>query len=210
MLVFAAAMAAGTVLWLDGSARGAFVDAAHTPLIGPVLAVLLVALLVSVLVPRSALALAAGLVFGTVAGSGYVLAGLLLAAAGEHALGRWLGSAVLAQSRFWRTVDRTVAGRGICGVALVRLLPAPPYGLAGLLLGAGTVPLRRHLAGSALGAAPNAVGYAAAGGALVSTGWAAVFSATAGAVGIGAGIAVAVHERRRLASELTTSATDAH
>jgi uncharacterized membrane protein YdjX (TVP38/TMEM64 family) len=193
----------GVAVWLATAAgvRTAFQDFAHQPVLGPLVVVVVVALLVTVLVPRSVLALTAGLVLGPVLGSVTVLAGLLIASVLGFTLGRWLGRDALSRSRYWRTVDRAVAGRGSRGAALVRLLPGPPYGLASMLLGAGTLRLRSFLLGSMLGTAPNTIGYAAAGGAVVSAGWAAAFSALVGTVGIGAGIVVALLERQRLAEQ---------
>jgi len=190
------AVLAGTVAAAGADPRPLLVRLAGDPVAGPALGVLVVAVLACLLVPRSALALAGGLAFGPARGAAAVLAGLLLAAAIGFPLGRRLGRDALARVPWLSTVDRVLAGRGAAGVALVRLLPLPPYGLANLVLGAGTARRRDLYAGTVLGAAPNTLGYAAAGGAVVSTGLAAGASAVLGAAGIVAGALVARTARR--------------
>src|SRR5947209_1721639 len=101
-------VAAAVTVWLfaDVDARHIFAGYTRDPVLGPLVAVLIVAGLVCVLVPRTALAIAGGLVFGPLLGSVYVLVGLALGAIVGFEVGRWLGRDALAGSRFLRLVDR--------------------------------------------------------------------------------------------------------
>ncbi|GIG60777.1 TVP38/TMEM64 family protein [Longispora fulva] len=167
--------AAAIDAYVSGSGRAA-----------PLVAVAGSAVLTCAMVPRTVLAFVGGLLFGTLAGGLYVLVGALLGAAVAFGAGRVLGrdfvlarSASRAEGRIAR-LDAWLGRRGVFGVLAVRLVPLAPYGLMSYAFGTTGTRFRDFLAGSALGATPTSLGYAAVGAAALTA------SPTALAVGAGA------------------------
>jgi uncharacterized membrane protein YdjX (TVP38/TMEM64 family) len=78
----------------------------------PLVAVTGTAVLVTAMAPRTALAAAAGLLFGPVAGAAYVLVGALVGATVAFGAGRWLGREFLLTRRRFHLVDRSISGGG--------------------------------------------------------------------------------------------------
>lgn len=162
----AVAVAAGV---LPGPAAWAEL-AANSGWTGPVWAVAGSALLVSALVPRSVLAAASGLLFGPLAGTGYVLAGAMIGGTVAFVAGRWLGRDFIVAGRRVAAVDRWIVARGMVAVATVRLLPVAPFGLISYGYGVTGIRLRVFLLGTAAGAAPSTAVYASLGASALSPG----------------------------------------
>ncbi|MFU8849867.1 TVP38/TMEM64 family protein [Micromonospora sp. SL1-18] len=153
----------------------------------PVAAVVGGALLLVALVPRTFVTLAAGAIFGSLAGAAYSLGAALLAAALGFAVGRLLGREFVAERVRGRLarLDGWFARQSVLGVITVRLLPIAGFGLVSYGYGTtGARPLP-YLAGSVIAAVPTAVGYAALGAAVTSPGqvnWYAVAPAGLGLI----------------------------
>jgi uncharacterized membrane protein YdjX (TVP38/TMEM64 family) len=168
--------------------------------LGPVLAVLGAGVLAMVMVPRSLLAAAAGLVFGTVAGAGYVLVGVLLGGTAAFGLARALGrDFVEARGRF-RRLDRWLLRRGVATVAVLRLLPVAPFGLVSYGLGVSGIRIAPYLVGTVLGVVPSTVVYASLGANSLAPGSPMFLGSLAAAVvlaGLTAGGAALAKRRHR-------------
>ncbi|MFG2055817.1 TVP38/TMEM64 family protein [Micromonospora sp. NPDC048930] len=160
----------------------------------PVAAVAVGALLLVALVPRTFVTLAAGAIFGPLAGAAYSLGAALLAAALGFAVGRLLGREFVAERVRGRLarLDGWFARQSVVGVITVRLLPIAGFGLVSY--GYGTTGARAlpFLAGSVIAAVPTAVGYAAIGAAVTSPGQINWYAAAPASLGLIAS-AVIVH-----------------
>ena len=135
---------------------------------GPLVFVPLAALLSCLFVPGPALAGAAGLLFGTAAGTPIALTSATLAAVLQFSATRYFGgvaAAPLLPQRV-RRLDEWMANNGFLAVLYVRLTPGIPFTLVNY--GAGLTSLRaRDLAGgTAVGALPRTFAYVALGGSL--------------------------------------------
>ncbi|GAA2704492.1 TVP38/TMEM64 family protein [Micromonospora olivasterospora] len=187
-------------------------DVAHLPRLAdplgpyaPVAAVVGGALLLVALVPRTFVTLAAGAVFGPVAGAAYALGAALLAAAIGFAVGRALGREFVAERVRGRLarLDGWLARQSVLGVVTVRLLPIAGFGLVSYGYGTTGARVLPFLAGSLLASAPTAFGYAAIGAAAASPGAVNWYAAAPAALGLVASVVLAHRwwraERRRRA-----------
>ncbi len=113
-------------------------------------------------VPGSLLTLGAGILFGVVWGSLYVLIGATLGAIGAFLLGRYLVrgwvSSKIAQSPKFQGIDRAVAQEGLKIVLLTRLSPVFPFNLLNYAFGITSVSLKDYALGS-VGMVPGTVLY---------------------------------------------------
>jgi len=136
----------------------------------PIVFVLAGALLTVVLFPGPLTAGAAGLLFGTAAGTPIAVVTLVLGATLAFSLGRyWAHDAVaqLAQDRVRLRVLRDWVGeRGFLSVLYARIAPGVPYNLVNYAAGLAPVAPRAFVAATTLGCAPRAFAYAALGGSL--------------------------------------------
>lgn len=117
-------------------------------------------------VPLYWVALGAGWLLGIAAGSAAAYVGVLIGAAGGYTLGRALSPARLASwigSRVYRLL-RTMHGRDVRSVTMLRLAPVASVTTVHLLCGAAGVPARAYWLGTALGLLPTVVGAASIGG----------------------------------------------
>ncbi|MFE9206005.1 TVP38/TMEM64 family protein [Micromonospora sp. NPDC007230] len=172
----------------------------------PVAAVLGGALLLVALVPRTFVTLAAGAIFGPVAGAAYALGAALLAAALGFAVGRLLGREFVAERVRGRLarLDGWFTRQSVLGVVTVRLLPIAGFGLVSYGYGTTGARVLPFLAGSVIAAVPTAVGYAAIGAAVSSPGEINWYAAAPASLGLIASVVI-VHrwwraERRRRVS----------
>jgi uncharacterized membrane protein YdjX (TVP38/TMEM64 family) len=147
--------------------------------LGPVIVIGGSALLLAALVPRSVLAAGAGLVFGPLLGSVYVLAGAALAALAAFAAGRVLGRDFVTARARLAALDARLTARSVLSVALMRILPIAPFGLVSYGLGTTSVPVGSYLLGTAIGAAPSSPGFVAS---LAAAALLVIGSATATAI----------------------------
>ncbi|WP_430781834.1 TVP38/TMEM64 family protein [Actinoplanes sp. G11-F43] len=164
---------------------------------GPVAVVGGTTLLLAALVPRSVLAAGAGLVFGPLAGGGYVLAGAALAALLAFGAGRVLGREFVAARGRLAGLDAWLARRGVLSVALMRILPIAPFGLVSYGFGTTAIRVRHYLIGTAIGAAPSTLVYATLGDSALSPGSPGFALSIGAAVLLAAGGAVATAILRR-------------
>lgn len=106
--------------------------------------------------PLSLAGLLAVLAFGPLAGALLTLAGATGAGALTYGAGRLLGRAAVAQIAGPRlqALNALAERRGVLAVVIVRLVPAAPYALVNLMLGATRVSWPAFLLGNPLGMAP--------------------------------------------------------
>ncbi|MFJ8578675.1 TVP38/TMEM64 family protein [Micromonospora sp. NPDC093277] len=158
----------------------------------PVAAVLGGALLMVALVPRTLVTLAAGAIFGPLAGAGYALGAALLAAALGFTVGRLLGREFVAERVRGRLarLDGWFARQSVLGVITVRLLPIAGFGLVSYGYGTTGVRMLPFLAGSVIASVPTAVGYAAIGAAVTSPGQINWYAAAPASLGLIASVVI--------------------
>lgn len=133
---------------------------------GPALFVVAYAVLTVLLVPGSPLTIAAGVLFGPLAGTGLVVIGATAGATGAFLWGRRLGRDAVARltgERFAK-VDAWLHDRGLLAVLYVRLVPLLPFNLLNPVAGVTGIPLRDYVIGTALGIVPGTFAFAALGG----------------------------------------------
>jgi uncharacterized membrane protein YdjX (TVP38/TMEM64 family) len=107
-------------------------------------------------VPRTFLGIAAGLLFGLAWGSVLAILGALAGAAAGFALWRWVGHGQIdieATPRIGPLIDRAEKG-GWRAVAIVRLVPWLPHGVANTALALTKLGWRDYLVGSFIGMLP--------------------------------------------------------
>jgi uncharacterized membrane protein YdjX (TVP38/TMEM64 family) len=133
----------------------------------PVVAVLGIAVLAVLLFPRTGIALLAGLLFGPLWATVYIVSGTLLGAAVAFALGRLLGREYLDQlaagTRGLARLESWLERRAFLAVVAARLLPVVPFGLLNYGFGATRVSFGTFLAGTAVGILPSTVLYSVVG-----------------------------------------------
>lgn len=133
---------------------------------GPLLFVVAYAVLTVLLVPGSPLTVAAGVLFGPVAGTALVVVAATLGATGAFLWGRRLGRGAVARltgDRFEK-VDAWLHDRGLLAVLYVRLVPLVPFNLLNPVAGVTGVTLRDYVVGTAIGIIPGTFAFAALGG----------------------------------------------
>ena len=135
---------------------------------GPVVFVLTAGMLCLALFPGQVSAVAAGVLFGAVAGTALALAAAVLGAALCLTAARLFGSDAIRtllgpRGARWQT---WLAANGFSAVLACRLAPATPSGLVNYAAGLAGVRPRALLGAVALGALPKTVAYVTLGGAL--------------------------------------------
>lgn len=154
--------------------------------------------------PILPLIIATGLLFRPMTALAYSLGGSVAAALIGYLLGRRLPEntiRVLAGKRFASLCD-TLRAAGFSGVAAVRLFPAAPYTVVGLVAGAMRVRFWAYMAGTLVGLAPGVLIFSLLGSQLRSGGklWLTGLTlAAAFALGL-AGWLRARHKQRRAAA----------
>ena len=134
--------------------------------VGPLIFVPAAACGLCLFVPGPVLAGAAGLLFGTAAGTPVALAFIVLGAVMQMSISRYLAGDAAAQllpERIKR-FDGFIAERGFWAVFYMRLAPAIPYNLVNYGAGLTSLKVRAMAAGTALGAAPRSFAWVALGG----------------------------------------------
>jgi uncharacterized membrane protein YdjX (TVP38/TMEM64 family) len=114
------------------------------------------------------LAGAAGLLFGTAAGTPLALAGVTGAALAQMAIARYLAgehAGRLLPERA-RGIERFLQRSGTVAILESRIVPALPYGAVNYASGLTSLRYRQMAIGTAVGAAPKVFGYVALGGSL--------------------------------------------
>ena len=114
------------------------------------------------------LAGAAGLLFGTAAGTPLALAGVTTAALTQMAVARYLAgehAGRLLPERA-RGIERFLQRSGTVAILESRIVPALPYGAVNYASGLTSLRYRQMAIGTVVGAAPKVFGYVALGGSL--------------------------------------------
>ena len=135
---------------------------------GPLLFIPAAAGSLCLFMPGPVLAGAAGLLFGTAAGTPIALSFIVLGAVMQMSISRYLAgdaAADLLPERVKR-FDRFIEERGFWAVFYMRLAPAIPYNLVNYGAGLTSLKLRAMAAGTAVGALPRTFAWVALGGSL--------------------------------------------
>jgi uncharacterized membrane protein YdjX (TVP38/TMEM64 family) len=168
---------------------------------GPVAFIPAAAGLLCLFVPGPVVAGAAGLLFGTAAGTPVALACVVLGAVMQMSISRHLAgdaAAHLLPERIKR-FDGFIAQRGFWAVFYMRLAPAIPYNLVNYGAGLTSLRVRSMATGTAVGAAPRTFAWVALGGSLDDLG--APEAKVAIALLVAMALFGAVLARRQFASE---------
>jgi uncharacterized membrane protein YdjX (TVP38/TMEM64 family) len=193
-IVFAAAAVTGSLPTPDevrdrGEELGDFAYVAFVPLF----------VLVNFVITWPILAGAAGLMFGTAAGTPLALAGVTGAALAQMFVARHLAAghhgALL--PRRTRVIEDFLTRNGAVAVLESRIVPLLPYGLVNYSAGLTRLRFRDMAAGTVVGAAPKVFGYVALGGSLTNLGSPEALVAVALLAALAVGGALVV--RRQLA-----------
>lgn len=154
------AVAAGHGGALDAAAVEHLVDSAGST--APLLFVLGYAVATVFFMPGSVLTLAAGALFGPIAGALYSLAGATLGATLAFLIARFLAGAWAARKAGGRLRNfvQGVEAEGWRFVAFVRLVPLFPFNLVNYALGLTRIPLIQYVLASYLCMLPGAFAYA--------------------------------------------------
>jgi uncharacterized membrane protein YdjX (TVP38/TMEM64 family) len=114
-----------------------------------------------VFIPRTLLAIAAGLLFGTGWGIVWAELGSVAGAAAGFLLARYVSSGLtdFQQSSRARSLFEWVERGGWRGVALLRLIPIMPHSVANYGLGLTALPLGAYTLGSLIGQLPMTIAY---------------------------------------------------
>lgn len=123
----------------------------------PVVLLLLYVLGSLVAFPLSLLVAASGLIFGSVLGFGYALAGTLLAATATYLAGWLLGRETIRRygGASLQRLSAALARRGVTTMILVSLLPIAPFTLTSMAAGAIHLRFRDYLLGTLIGITPG-------------------------------------------------------
>jgi uncharacterized membrane protein YdjX (TVP38/TMEM64 family) len=136
--------------------------------LGPLAAVLFVPLFVAVnfLITWPILAGAAGLMFGTAAGTPLVLIGVVLASLAQMAVARKLAGEHRGRLLPERTrgIERFLTDHGAVAVMESRIVPLLPWGAVNYSAGVTHLAYKAMAIGTAIGAAPKVFAYTALGG----------------------------------------------
>ena len=136
--------------------------------LGPLAAVLFVPLFVAVnfLITWPILAGAAGLMFGTAAGTPLVLVGVVLASLAQMAVARKLAGEHRGQLLPKRTkqIENFLTEHGAVAVMESRIVPLLPWGAVNYSAGVTHLAYKAMAIGTAIGAAPKVFAYTALGG----------------------------------------------
>jgi uncharacterized membrane protein YdjX (TVP38/TMEM64 family) len=136
--------------------------------LGPLGAILFVPLFViaNFVIAWVILAGAAGLLFGTAAGTALALAGVTAAALTQMSVARWLAGSHRGRLLPERTkrVENFLTENGAVAVMESRIVPVLPYGVVNYSAGLIHLSYRDMALGTAVGAAPKVFAYTALGG----------------------------------------------
>lgn len=130
---------------------------------GPAAFVLLYAGAMVLGLPTLPFTVAAGALFGWLAGTGWALLGATAGATGAFALSRWLlhdwAAARWAHHPALARFQRGISERGLWFVLAVRLVPVTPFNLENLLFGLTPLTWPAYLLGTVVGILPGTVAY---------------------------------------------------
>ncbi len=130
-------------------------QSAFAPLI--VIAIYVIASLL--VMPMTALVVAVGMLFGPLRGITYTMIGIMLSAAVNYAIGRWVGGNAVGRMMGGRlgALNRQLADRGVLAVAALRVVPMAPFTVVNVAAGAAAISLRDFMLGTFLGTVPGIV-----------------------------------------------------
>ncbi|GAB3833708.1 TVP38/TMEM64 family protein [Dactylosporangium cerinum] len=160
--------------------------------------------------PKTVFTLAAGALFGLVAGVVIVVTGAMLGAVAALHLGRLLGRDTvrwLTGGRLDR-LDSLLAGHGLRTIIVARLIPVVPFTAVNYLAGLTAVRLRDFIAGTAVGILPATTAYVTVGAYGWQPGAWPMWAALATLLVLTVGGLLAERRRRRRSKATEPKATD--
>ncbi|HKS36719.1 MAG TPA: TVP38/TMEM64 family protein [Verrucomicrobiae bacterium] len=165
-VVGAVLVASGQIHWRE-SFRKLFEWIESLGALGPVLFILVYVAACVLFIPGSPLTLGAGIVFGVLRGTVFVMIGATLGATAAFLTGRylarnWVATRIAGNSRF-KAIDDAVAREGWKIVGLMRLSPVLPFTLLNYAFGVTRVSLRDYFWASLIGMLPGTLMYVYAG-----------------------------------------------
>lgn len=183
LLLLAILLVAGSLAGaLAGAPSPAELQEAFTDsgLLGAVAFAALYAVLTVALIPGSALTVAAGAIFGPVAGTLVSIAGAVIGATAAFALARRASRGSLEQVQGERAarVQQRLREHGLLSIIALRLIPLVPFNLLNYLAGASAIRARDYVLGTAVGIVPGAIAFATLGGSIHDPGSPAFLVAT--------------------------------
>ncbi len=145
--------------WVDPEVLAARAAPLRDSALAPLLVVALYVIASLLVAPIMGLVVATGMLFGPLRGSAYSTAGIMLSAAANYAIGRWLGRGGLRGLVSARLdgINRRLAQRGILAVAALRIVPLAPFTVVNVAAGAAAIPLADFLLGTLIGTLPGTV-----------------------------------------------------
>lgn len=172
-IVAAVLVASSQIPWRE-SFRKLFEWIESLGVFGPILFILVYIAACVLFIPGSPLTLGAGIVFGVLRGTVFVMIGATLGATAAFLTGRylarnWVAARIAGNSRF-KAIDDAVAREGWKIVGLTRLSPVLPFTLLNYAFGVTHVSLRDYFFASLIGMLPGTLMYVYAGSLLGDVG----------------------------------------
>lgn len=165
---------------------------------GPAAFILGYAVLTLAPLPKSALSVAAGLVFGFAGGVAVVFIAAILGSVAAFWLGRWLGREAVEKFTGARVekVDQLLRRRGLAAMIGVRLVPVLPFTAINYTAGLTSIRWWPYFLGTAIGIVPGTVSFVTIGAFGLQPGW--QLNLALGALGVltVAGLVLAARRRR--------------
>lgn len=145
--------------WADPEVLAARAAPVRDSTLAPLFVVAVYVIASLIVAPIMGLVVATGMLFGPLRGAAYSTAGIMLSAAANYAIGRWLGRGGLRGLVSARLdgLNRQVAQRGILAVAALRIVPLAPFTVVNVAAGAAAIPLGDFLLGTLIGTLPGTV-----------------------------------------------------
>lgn len=128
---------------------------------GPATAIAGLALASTLAVPLSVMTVIAIVAFGPLGGFIYTIAGATLGGAASYGLGRLLGREAVERlaGPTVQKVSRKLAGHGVLAVIAIRMVPAAPFAIVNMLVGASHISFRHFVLGTVIGMIPGTIAF---------------------------------------------------
>ena len=125
----------------------------------PLIAIGVIIVASVIAIPLAVIIVAGAIIFGPVLGPIYVLSGAWMGAAISFALGKYLGHNALRLFAGERAkkLSESLGDSGVITVIVIRLVPAAPFAIANMLVGASHIRTRDFLLGTIVGMIPGAL-----------------------------------------------------
>lgn len=148
--------------WVDINTIINHIELIRAYIAAPILVVVLFAIAGALAVPLTLLVVSTVLVFGSLAGFVYALAGAFLGALLSYLLGRYMGRNLVRRYAGKRLnhISKKLSERGILTIITLRIIPVAPFTLINLVAGASHIRMRDFAIGSFIGLLPGIIAIA--------------------------------------------------